>query len=47
MPTTTSRRSGDPYIATVLVLVTTVVRFDDTRLGAPSALLEPHSRETD
>jgi simple sugar transport system permease protein len=36
-----------PYIATVLVLVITVVRFDDTRLGAPSALLESYSRETD
>ncbi|MFC7139068.1 ABC transporter permease [Halosimplex aquaticum] len=36
-----------PYLATILVLVVTVVRFDDSRLGAPSALLEPYSRETD
>ena len=36
-----------PYIATILVLFVTVVRFDSEQLGVPSALLEAYSRETD
>jgi simple sugar transport system permease protein len=36
-----------PYLATILVLFVTVVRFDNEQLGVPSALLEAYSRETD
>jgi len=36
-----------PYIATIAVLVFTVVRLDGGRYGAPAALLDPYSRETD
>ncbi|WP_458209854.1 ABC transporter permease [Haladaptatus sp. NG-SE-30] len=36
-----------PYIATILVLVFTVVRLENKQLGVPAALLEPYSRETD
>jgi ABC-type uncharacterized transport system permease subunit len=36
-----------PYLATILVLFVTVVRFDNDQLGVPSALLEAYSRETD
>lgn len=36
-----------PYLATILVLVFTVVRLENKQLGVPSALLKPYSRETD
>ncbi|WP_137285686.1 ABC transporter permease [Halorussus salinisoli] len=36
-----------PYLATILVLVFTVVRLENKQLGVPSALLKPYSRESD